>query len=242
MPGNFAQYSKARQTMGIILLNTRAVDLMRRGNLQEAISNLRVALGELLGRVDPHEVIDPANKVTSSFLSVRSVPLEESLSLVKFSSCQDHHAFSVFDRALVIDDADLVAASSSAGQDCTITVVMYNMGLAHQLQGMQDLRSQQANFKKALRCYQMATDVLEGCTGTEDQVSGLVYLAVSNNMGHIFSHLCDTKEAQHCLAWLFMILQAMEIYDTGILGDEYRPFHLNVLILHGQDAVAAAAA
>jgi hypothetical protein len=242
MPGNFAQYSKARQTMDIIFLNTKAVDLMRRGHLQEAISNLRVALGELLGRIDPHEDVAPTNKVTTTLLSVQSVPLEESLSLVNFSSCQDHHAFSVFARALVIEDADLVAASSIAGQDCTRTVVMYNMGLAHQLQGMQDLRSMQANFKKAMRFYQMATDVLEGCTGTEDQVSGLVYLAVSNNMGHIFSHFCNTKEAHHCLTWLFTILQAMEIYDTDILGEEYLPFHLNVMILHGQDAVAAAAA
>lgn len=228
--------------MDIIILNTKAVNQMRRGKLQEAISNLRVALGELLGRGDQNKDVDSANKVTSYFLSVRSVPLEESLLFVQLSSCQDHHAFSVFDRALVIDDADLVAASSIAGQNCTATVVMYNMGLALQLQGMQDIRSQQANFKKAMRCYQMATDVLEGCTGTEDQVSGLVYLAVSNNMGHIFSHFCNATEAQHCLTWLFTILQAMEIYDTDILGDEYLPFHLNVLIMHGQDAVPAAAA
>jgi hypothetical protein len=240
MSGNFTQYSKARQSMDIVLLNTKAVDHMRRGHLHEAISNLRVALG--LGRVDPHEDVDPANNGASTFLSVRSVPLEASLSLVKSSSRQDHHAFSVFDRALVIDNADVVAASSVAGQDCTTTVLMYNMGLAYQLQGMQDLRSQQEKFKKAMGCYQMATDVLEACTGTEDQVSGLVYLAVSNNMGHIFSHFCNTEEAQHCVTWLFTILQAMEIYDTDILGDEYRPFHLNVLILHGQIAVAAAAA
>jgi hypothetical protein len=227
--------------MDIIRLNTKAVDLMRQGHLQEAISKFREAVDELRGRVNQHEDVDPANKVTSTFLSVRSVPLEESLSLVKSSSRQEHHAFSVFGRALVIDDAELVAASSNAGQNCTITVVMYNMGLAHQLQGMQDLRSQQANFKKAMIFYQLATDVLEGCTGTEDQVSGLVYLAVSNNMGHIFSHFCNTKEAHYCLTWLFTILQAMEIYDTDILGDEYLPFHLNVLILHGQDAAAAAA-
>jgi hypothetical protein len=243
MSGSFTQYSKARQTMDIIILNTTAVDLMRLGHLQEAISNFRVALGELLrGRVDQHEYVDPANKVTSTFLSVRSVPLEESLSLVNSSSRQDQNAFSVFGRALVIDDAELVADFAIAGQNCTTAVVMYNMGLAHQLQGMQDLRSQQANFKKAMIFYQLATDVLERCTGTEDHVSGLVYLAVSNNMGHIFSHFCNTKEAHYCLTWLFTILQAMEIYDTDILGDEYLPFHLNVLILHGQDAVAAAAA
>jgi hypothetical protein len=241
MSGSFTQYSKARQTMDIIQLNTKAVELMRHGRLQEALSNFREALDEVLGRVDQHGE-DPANKVTSSFLSVRSVPLEETLSLVKASSRHEHHAFSVFGRALVIDDAELVTASSIAGQKCATTVVMYNMGLAHQLQGMQDLRFQQVNFKKAMIFYQLATDVLEGSTGTKDQVSGLVYLAVSNNMGHIFSHFCNTKEAQYCLTWLFTILQAMEIYDTDILGDEYLPFHLNVLILHGQDAVAAAAA
>jgi hypothetical protein len=228
--------------MDMILLNTKAVDLMRQGNLQEAISDFIAALGELLRRVDQPEDVDLTNKVTSTFLSVRSVPLEGSLSLVKSTSYQDHHAFYVFDRALVIDGIDLAAASSIAGQNCTTAVVMYNMGLAHQLQGMQDLRSQEANFKKAMRFYEMATDVLEGCTGSEDQVSGLVYLAVSNNMGHIYSHFYDTTEAQYCLTWLFTILQAMEIYDTDILGDEYLPFHLNVLILLGQDAVAAAAA
>lgn len=232
----------AAQAMETILLNTRAVEQMRDGNLQGAISDFRAALGAILGRVDQHEDVDHANKVTSTtFLSVRSVPLKEP-SLVKSSSHQDHHAFSIFGRALVIDEAELAAASSIAGQNCTTTVIMYNMGLAHQLQGMQDLRSQQANFNRAMKFYQMATDVLEECTSSEDQVSGLVYLAVSNDMGHIFSHFSNKKEVHHCLTWLFTILQAMEIYDTNIIGDEYLPFHLNVLILHGQDAVAAAAA
>jgi hypothetical protein len=52
----------------------------------------------------------------------------------------------------------------------------------------------------------------------------------------------DKKEAQHCLTWLFTILQAMEIYDTDILGDEYLPFHLNVPNHTGKTCVAAAAA
>jgi hypothetical protein len=221
--------------MDTILLNTKAVDLMRQGNLREATSSLREAL-------DQHEDVDLADKVTSAFLSVRSVPLEQSLSLVKSSSYQDHHAFSVFNRALVIDDAEFATASSIAGQNCTTAVVMYNIGLAHQLQGIKDLRSQQANFKTAMIFYQMATDILEGCTDPEDQVSGLVYLAVSNNMGHIYSHFCHQREAQHCLSWLFTILQAMEISYMDILGDEYLPFYLNVKLLLGQDGVAAAAA
>jgi hypothetical protein len=228
--------------MDPILLNTKAVDLMRQGKLKEATSDLRAALGELLRRVGQREDVDLADKVTPNYLSIRSVPLEESLSLVENSSNQDHHAFSLFDRALVIENADL-AAVSIADQSCATAVVMYNMGLALQLQGMQDLRSKQANFKKATRLYQMATNVLEGRTGSEDHVSsGLVYLAVSNNMGYIYSHFCNTSEAQRCLTWLFTILQAMGISNTDILGDEYLPFHLNIVVLHGQHALAAAAA
>jgi hypothetical protein len=229
--------------MDPILLNTKAVDLMRQGKLKEATSDLRAALGELLRRFDQRKDVDLADKVTPTFLSIRSVPfLEESLSIVDNSSNQDHHAFSLFDRALVIENAELADAYSVAGQSCATAVVMYNMGLALQLQGMQDLRSKQANFNRAMRFYQMASTVLEGCTGSEYHVSGLLHLAVSNNMGHIYMHFCNTSEAQRCLTRLFTILQAMGTSGTEILCDEYLPFHLNIVVLRGQHALGAAAA
>jgi tetratricopeptide (TPR) repeat protein len=231
--------------MDIIAFNTRAVVLMQQGSFQEAISVFRTALGELLSpATDDHKQEDTnaTDSVTPPLLSVRSVPFEHSL--YNSSSYQDHHAFSLFDRPLVIDDAELVLASSFAvdSSNCASAVILFNMGLALQLQGMQSLCPLQTSFEKALRFYRMAKAILERSTGSNDEVDGLVYLAVANNMGHIYSHFCETSKAKRCLEWLQSILEVVKDSEVCMLGDEYRPFQMNILILHGQDTVAAAAA
>jgi tetratricopeptide (TPR) repeat protein len=228
--------------MDIITLNNNAVKLMQQGNFQKAVSFFRGALRDLLHLVaeDQQQHMDLADKVARSFLPVRSVPLGDSLSLFKSSSNQDHHAFSIFDRALLIDSIDFEASYSSiAGQNRTSAVILFNMGLAYQLLGMQDLRSQQTSFVTAMQLYQMAADILQD---SGDEVDGLTCLAVSNNMGHIFSHFCETSGTKLCLDRLQAGLHAIQSSDVDVLEDEYLPFHMNVLVLHGQAAGAAAAA
>jgi tetratricopeptide (TPR) repeat protein len=230
------------EDMDTIVLNNDAVVLMRQGNLQEVAPYFISALVKL-HRVDQRKHVDRTDKFAPSFLSVRSVPLEHSL--FNTSSYQDHHVFSLFDRPLVIDDAELVLASSSfavESSNCASAVILFNMGLALQLQGMQSLCPLQTSFEKALRFYRMAKAILERSTGSNDEVDGLVYLAVANNMGHIYSHFCETSKAKRCLEWLQSILEVVNGSEVCMLGDEYHPFQMNVLILHGQDAVAAAAA
>ena len=227
------------KAMDAIALNNNAVDLMRQGNLQEVTSDFRSALVKL-HRVDQHEDVDLADELSPTFLSVRSVPLYDSL--FNTSSYQDHHAFSLFDRALVIDDAELSAASSIAGQNCTSAVILFNTGLALYLQGRRDIRSQQASFVKALRFYKMAVEMLERCSDFDDEVNCLVYLAAMNNMGYIYSHFCEGREAQHCLQLLQTTLETVESSAIDILSHEYFPFYLNILTLRGQEVAAAAAA
>jgi hypothetical protein len=228
--------------MDTIALNNMAVDLMRQGYLQEVTSDFRSALVEL-HRVDPHEDVYITDKMTPKFLSVWSVPLEHSLFNNTSSSYQDHHAFSLFDRALVIDDAELAATSSIAGQNCSAAVVLFNMGLAFHLQGKRDIRSQHTSFKNALWFYNSAFEILERCSDSDDdEVNQLVYLAVINNMSHIYLHFCEGREAQHCLHLLQTMLEAMKSSGIDILSDEYLPFSMNVLVLRGQEVAAAAAA
>jgi hypothetical protein len=226
--------------MDIFALNTNAVDLMRRGDLQQAISVFRVAVSELVQSVDDEKEqdIDLADKVNRSFLSVRSVPLGDTLSLL----FQDHHAFSIFDRPFLIDTTDLAAACSLEGQNCLSVIMLFNMGLAYQLLGMQDLRSEQTSFKKAMKLYQMATTIL-GSSGDEAEGTCLVCLALSNNKGHIYSHFCEANETQHCLDNLQAGLHAFHSSNVQIFEAEYLlPFHMNVLVLHGQTLAAAGAA
>jgi hypothetical protein len=227
--------------MDTIALNNNAVVLMRQGKLQDVPPYFIAALVKL-HRVDQNEDVDRADKVAPSFLSVRSVPLEHSL--FNTSSYQDHDVFSLFDRPLVIDDAELVFDSSFAVEcsNCVSAAILFNMGLALQLQGMQSFCPLQTSFKKALRFYKMAKAILERSTDSNGEVDSLVYLAVANNMGHIYSHFCETSKAKRCLEWLQSILEVVNDSEVCMLGDEYHPFQMNVLILHGQDALAAAAA
>jgi hypothetical protein len=229
------------EAMDTIALNNNAVDLMQQGYLQEVTSIFRSALAKL-HCLDQHDDVDLADIMTPTFLSVRSVPMAHSL----FNASSDpdhHHAFSLFDRALVIDDAELAAASSIAGKDCSAAVVLFNTGLAFHLQGRQDIRSQQTSFKNAFRFYKMAFGILERCSESEyHEVNQLVYLAVMNNMGHIYSHFCEGREAQHCLQLLQIKLETMRSSGIDILSDEYLSFSMNVLILLGGQEIAAAAA
>jgi hypothetical protein len=226
--------------MDIITLNANAVDLMRRGSLQQAVSVFRVAINELLQSVsddDQEQDMDLTDKETRTFLPVRSVPLGTTLSLL----LQDQNTFSIFDRPLLIDTTHLTTADSFADQNSlnSLTVIiLFNMGLASQLLGMQDLCSQQASFKKAMRLYQLASTTLKK---SGDEGNCLVCLALSNNMGHIHSHFCEGIETQGCLDCLRAGLHALHSSSWDILEDEcLLPFHLNILVLHGQAAAAAA--
>jgi tetratricopeptide (TPR) repeat protein len=225
--------------MDAILLNSNAVNLMQQGNFEKVASDFRSALA-ILHRVDQHEGVDLADKMTPNCLSVRSVPLENSL--FNTSSHQDHHAFSLFDRALVIDDAKLEAASFIAGQDSTTAVVLFNAGLALHLQGRRNICLRQTSLKKALQLYTMAFDILERWLDSDDEVNRLVYLAAVNNMGHIYAHFCEGRKAQYCLQSLYAMLESMKTSGIDIFSNEYLPFSTNALTLRGQEVASAAAA
>jgi hypothetical protein len=234
--------------MDVIAVNNSAVNLMRQGSLHTAIPSFHSALHELHRitgsqqqnmKMDHIAPIADHNSGNRPFVrKVRSIPLGDTL---KSSIYQDQDAFSIFDRAFFIDSSASSASTySSEGQNFTTTVLLYNMGLAHQLLGMQDFPSRQRNLKKAAKLYRMAAAIL-GKFG--DEANSLVFLAVLNNMGHIYSHFCDTQESQRCVdslqAGLYAIQQDSEV---EILEDEFSAFQMNVLIMRGQNKVAAAAA
>jgi tetratricopeptide (TPR) repeat protein len=228
--------------METIAANNDAVNLMRQGSFQEAIPFFLSALRELhrIARVQKQnlnmDTIDDDNSVSRNFVrEVGSIPLADTLSSLKPSIYQDQDAFSIFDRAFLIDSSDLASIYSSEGQLYTTTILLYNMGLAYQLLGMQDTRSQHRNLKKAMKIYQMAAAIVVA-------KNDLVSLAVSNNMGHIYSQFCETQEAQRCLDSLQKGLNAIQDSKVEIHVDELITFEMNVVIMYGQKVVVAAAA
>jgi hypothetical protein len=231
--------------MDIITVNNNGVDLMRQGGFHEAIFFFRAALRELhlITGVQKKKMktapIDEVEVSRTFRREVSSVPLGDALSVLKPSIYQDHDAFSIFDRAFLIDSSDLASIHSVEGQNYTTTVLLFNMGLAYQLLGMQEFRSQSKNLKKAMKVYRMAAAMLEN---SSDEENGLICLALSNNMSQIYTHFCETQESQRCLDCLQQNLVAIQNSNVEILVDEFRAFQMNVLLLHRKRAVAAAAA
>jgi hypothetical protein len=88
----------------------------------------------------------------------------------------------------------------------------------------------------------MAFSILERWLDFDDEGNRLVYLAVINNIGHIHSHFCERRKAQHCLQLLYTMLETVKSSGIDIFSHEYLPFTLNALILWGQEVAAAAAA
>jgi tetratricopeptide (TPR) repeat protein len=232
------------KAMDIIALNNDAVNLMRHGSFQKAIPYFHSALRELhrIARVQrqSRNIVDPIaedddckrKRSRTVVREVRTIALGDTLSNLKPSIYREQDAFKVFDRAFLIDSSDMASIYSSEGQTSTTTVLLYNMGLAYQLLGMQDFPNQQKNLKKAMKVYRMAAAI----------ANDLVSLAVSNNMGHIYSHFCETKDSQRCISCLLAGLQAIQQDSkVEILEDEFHAFHMNVLIMNQQNVAAAAA-
>jgi tetratricopeptide (TPR) repeat protein len=231
------------QTMDIIAVNNNAVYLLRQGSFHKAIPFFLSAVRELhritWDQKQNMRNIDPIDD-RSFVQEVRSVPLGDTLSYLKPSIYQDQDAFSIFDRAFLIDSsASASTYYSEEGQHYLTTVLLYNMGLAYQLLGMEDLLSQRKNLKKAMKIYQMTAAILEK---SGDEANVLVFLAVSNNMGHIYSHFCETQDSQRCLDCLLEGLNKIQDSKVKIRVDEFRAFQMNVMMMHGQRTLAAAAA
>lgn len=87
-------------------------------------------------------------------------------------SPKHHHAFS----------AELALVSSLATENCASAVIIFNMSLALQLQGMYNLCPLKKSFSNTLRYYRIASQILEISTDSDDEVNFLVYLALANNM------------------------------------------------------------
>jgi hypothetical protein len=103
--------------------------------------------------------------------------------------------------------------------------------------GLRDANNQTKNLKQSMRYYHMAMKVL----GRNKDIDGkklMLFPAISNNMGNIYSHVFETARSQSCLNLMASVLVAL----SDDMDDAYVFFHLNVVISFGQEAPAAAAA
>jgi tetratricopeptide (TPR) repeat protein len=216
-----------------LALNANAVNLLSsNGNAQGAIKVLREALTALrqmlLVPFDTH----PDNARESCKLRSVSVKLDDST-----SSFQDDNSFHLFSRAILVEGCGQAMAPSDYLLNRISMAVTYNLGLAHHLLGTRDGNKQRRNYTKALTMYEVAYTLKKEYADNRD----LMYLAVFNNMGHIYSHFWDKESIHRCLEGMHSVLMSCSSNEERAC-EEYDPFFMNVMMFYKKEAVATPAA
>jgi hypothetical protein len=136
----------------------------------------------------------------------------------------------------------MVHAAGSSSQELTYAFILYNMGLALHIKGMEHKKHAQS-LHLAVKFYKLSLGVLENaCDNGRPNEVVLLLLAIFNNMGHIRSHFADIKEALHCVQWLRSLVTAKSPLLLPHLRDEHSFFTLSVLIPPGSEFALAPAA
>lgn len=203
----------------IVYLNNAAVGMLRQGQLEASIANLRHALERFqmeLGQVHLLAVAPPhgdhhlhqENDKSSGKkknISVLSIELGEKLSRRDLNSSPGN-AFSIYNCAFCYRDE----GDADPTQAATLLVVMlYNFALALHRQGLllgQGLGQDNEYLHQALNLYQTAVSLIQrgggaGAIANMDYDDSLrhLMLALWTNQGHIYSHFqqCDFVRICH---------------------------------------------
>jgi tetratricopeptide (TPR) repeat protein len=221
-------------TVGNVLaLNTNAVHLLSSdGNAQGAIKVLREALTALRQMLLVSIDTGPDNVQDGYKLQSVSVKQDDFT-----SSFQDDNSFHLFSRAILVEGCGQVFAPSDYLLNRISMVVTYNLGMAHHLLGTRNGKKQRRNYTKALAMYKVAYTLKKEYTDNRD----LVYLAVFNNMGHIYSHFWDKQSTHRCLEGMHSVLMSCSSNEDREC-EEYDPFFMNVMMYYKKEAVATPAA
>lgn len=234
-------------------MNTHAIALIQRGSFQAALDVLRAALGTVITSSTRHQKkqCSPCTTPHDSTVVIQSTPMTVAAGAsALFDQDEQHHSFYLFDRALIM----AVTSASTARLSITdhnimLAAMLYNMGLSCHLEGLQNAagvtggntrHDDERSLIKASGIYQMAVSILANI-GKDTGPAGLLYLAVLNNMGHLFARNFQQSDVQECLQWIGYILQLHP--NEGNDGSDYNLFHRNFITLQGQfSAIGAAAA
>jgi tetratricopeptide (TPR) repeat protein len=234
-------YSGETMTVDTALaLNTNAVSLlMGSGKVQDAIDVLRETLAILrdclvpivdAGDASRHYTAEDTVSDNVEHCTIRSVPM----GVNNISKAQDDDAFSLFERAILIEGCDQTLAPTDRLLTRIAVVVTYNLGLAHHLLGLQNGNYQRENFAKALRFYETA-DTLNR---TYPDNRGILFLAAVNNAAYLHSHFFNNGNTQTCLDGMSFVLRSTSRDEKT--SEEYSPFFMNVMF-YRQMTVAPAA-
>lgn len=224
-------------------LNKEGVKSLQHGRFVDAIYSFRHSLECLKSgyHASPGgEVDETDNALCEATETLRMSLIQSPICLDQsfLHSVTPHNAFDIYSVAFLYTDLDNHA--DSFYYEVSI-IILYNMALAHHLAGLSATTSNsKRHLQEALRYYKMSLTVFQSRKSTFVDDSYSLILGLLNNMGHIFCHSFQIKEAQTCSHHIDLLLASP---DANKLSDADGEFFLGT-VLHTrsfEEVVAPAA-
>lgn len=248
--------------------NNTSVAYMQNGDYRNAVAGFRDALRALRNEIveevhqeqccqgpskplDPAVTTSPTFKMTSSLMSwddsdfcesveTKKQPVHPGIFLeVPATSVEQTSLLTVFNKTVILPDI-----KNLLEDDVSLlpTVLLYNLGLAHHCSALVYGDCSEKLFKRAQDFYKMAMDIVQKDMYCEANhpLAEILSLAITNNMGHIFSCFFDAIETRRCLEWIAAVIEST---DGAFVSDEnYVFFHLNTILCRDHEISTTAPA
>jgi tetratricopeptide (TPR) repeat protein len=221
----------------IIDVNNKAVNLLSQsGDYFGAAFFLCMALETLNGYEYPNVEEDEEADMSSGTIRLKPTRIRE------VSSTIDTSPVALYDNAFFVMPPSNGRANESRCMNSLCPILLYNLGLALQLQGISDRRIQVSSFHESSILYHSASGLLDADSSSD--ASTLLHLALFNNLGHIYYQLSRFTEAQECLDHVKNMLLASTDNQWGDdeQGGEYKHFFTSVLVNSGHHTRTSPAA
>ena len=191
----------------IIDLNNNGVDSLCCGRYDEAIKFFRHAILYAKNSAEsPHRHRD-GHQTSPEFALFRS-PLnipESEFTSVKYHS----NMFDVYQCGFYIPHLDHHQVADLNMIPVLTVVLLYNIGLAYQIAAITECcDNSESNLMEGLRYYKLALMTFKGQEESMPVNYFLLALGCLTNMGHIFCHFWDQREAKTCRELLDRMLES----------------------------------
>jgi len=236
---------------GIVQSNVQGILFLQEGDHASASTCFQSALKSIRVALDDESTIRQSRGFNASSHSPSKLQVDEydqgqhhvriiySVEVVRENQRElQEDVFTLFKRALVVS-CDTVERMIENSFDLLINLLsgalLYNLGLACHLHGLQSCNTQQ--LAKAQKFYLLAYQALDGhdLSSKEQAITELGLMAATNNIGYIYACNYNWAEASTFSHELLHQLSAMNGKDNGhgcpsISDDELTVFFLNAYV------------
>eukprot|EP00977_Amphora_coffeiformis_P004772 scaffold1029_cov194-Amphora_coffeaeformis.AAC.4 len=214
-------------------LNNTGIKSLESGFFSEAICSFRMAMECLNANLHPS-----GNSSVAEYLELPAFPMDVAcIDTTTILDASPHNSFDVYQTAFAFPKM-----SSLASFQTEVSVVLfYNLALAHHLAGLAGAEESEMHLHQAQKFYKIGMTIFKSTPGLRVDTSCFsMVLGMLTNLGHIFTHFFNPKDAASCRSHMQEILQSAAVMG---LSDEDGEFFYSALT-HSQshDAVAAPAA